>query len=232
MKKKKFNAVLVTSLITLSLVGVGFAAWTIGGITPTDSGNVNVEIGNVENNLVEFTLDQTAGAQDLTIRFDNVEKPTVSGMTNSDSKTEDLTFKFTYNITWESTDKALTDLISKVQITFTEDATLKSLADNNHIDLPYLNNAVEVDLTKDTPVTNSPIGGANSKASNTHVITKETQKYTVVSTFNFGWGSLYNNDNPGKFSGDKNMLITNLENFKSITNGKTPTLKATITGVK
>ena len=68
-KKNKYIAYGVIALSSLSLVGVGFAAWEING-SLDDKTSVTVSVGDLTNKTLIVEIQDTS---DLNIAFDNVE---------------------------------------------------------------------------------------------------------------------------------------------------------------
>ena len=88
-QKSKMTMLIVGGLAAVSLVSVGFASWVISGTAGTDS-DVTVKVGTVNNDSLTATV--LEDGKELNLAFDNVSNPSLDFMSNSDGKTEDLTF--------------------------------------------------------------------------------------------------------------------------------------------
>ena len=97
LNRSKIVGVAAVSLAAVSLIGVGFASWIVGGITGTPtSGQVTVAVGTVKDNRINFS----ASGVETAINFDcnsNKANPIKASYEGSQAP-EDLFFSLKYSL--------------------------------------------------------------------------------------------------------------------------------------
>lgn len=195
MKKIRKNRVLTYSLLgvfALSLVGVGFAAWTFTGFVG-DEALVTVKVGDVIDNVLVVDAEVTDG----NVRFDNLESGTTDVKNDPNGGTEDLSFAIEYTLTstvslFDDTGKARFE----IDITFDEDTenAYKNAFDQKgkqFIDTSCLNG-----FSFETKSGTSIDSGTNVVS--TIKYSENNTVATVTSTFSFKWGSYFGGNNPAE----------------------------------
>ena len=173
MNKKNVIGIATVSLAAVSLIGVGFASWVVGGITDTGAnGTVTATVGEVTDNRVTVT----AAAKDSTLKFDSDKKGGTVFVGSGDLDDMDFSFKFT--VTAKDFFQSNT-LKVKLTLTGTLIELLKASATSNY-------------LTLSTVSGHNNFTGSNFEYTQTlsHTVTDEEVK------FEFGWGSFFENQNP------------------------------------
>ena len=97
MKRIRKNRVLTYSLVgvfALSLVGVGFAAWTFTGFVG-DEALVTVKVGDVIDKVLVIEAEVT----DDKVNFDNLENGFGEIKNDENGNAEDLSFAIKYTLT-------------------------------------------------------------------------------------------------------------------------------------
>lgn len=182
MNKKNVIGIATVSLAAVSLIGVGFASWVVGGITATDAnGTVTATVGEVTDNRVTVT----AAAKDSTLKFDSDKKGGTVFVGNGDFDDMDFSFKFT--VTAKDFFKNNT-LKVKLTLTGTLIELLKASATSNY-------------LTLSTVSGYNNFTGSNFEYTQTlsNTVTDEEVK------FEFGWGSFFGGKNPTELT-DSSMV--------------------------
>ena len=173
MNKKNVIGIATVSLAAVSLIGVGFASWVVGGITDTGAnGTVTATVGDVTDNRVTVT----ASAQDSTLKFDSDKKGGTVFVGDGDFDDMDFSFKFTVAASDFFQNNTL-----KVKLTLTGTLIelLKASATSNY-------------LTLSTVSGYNNFTGSNFEYTQTlsNTVTDEEVK------FEFGWGSFFESQNP------------------------------------
>lgn len=189
--RKKYWICGVISLSAVSLVAVGFSAWTMNG-SVSDKANVSVKVGDI----VDKTLIVQINSSDLSFAFDNSE---VSNITNGDLQYQDLDFTIEYRL--ESSREIDTgDFQLQFRIpqgTITAYSALMSegkefvntsCINNFNFDLPSNDGSDAITIKN------------NSDTVETTINYDDDSKGATVSTkFSFSWGAYFNSDNPGNY---------------------------------
>ena len=231
-KKSKMNKIIMWGLIataSLSLASVGFASWVINTIVPGKVDNMDIAVGAVSDESITATAAEVPDGKKRTgLIFDNLADGTEgSNIQNGDGSVEKLSF--TIKTTLKIKDGNFQDLLTSLSFTF-NDALNKAVTDD-YITMPFATNNKQVITLKKTasgnqfevtylPANNVAIEGITG---NTYTYTTDAKEINISTTFTCGWGSKFNNDNPGKltFSDTDNITAGKItkETFKSYING-------------
>ena len=213
-KKNKYIVYGVIALSTLSLVGVGFAAWNIDG-SLDDKTSVTVSVGDLTNKTLIVEIKDS----DLNIAFDNVETGGTN-ISNGDRKKEDLSF--TVNFRLESS-RTINDANTFI-ITASFDSESESIRKYQELDTAeYIVADCLTDFSFNLPPTST-----DSLTTISSYITGKIKydldfKGALVSlTYNFAWGSKFNGVNPGLWEGNILTIGERLEDFTAKAKGLLP----------
>ena len=183
LNKKNVIGIDTVFLAAVSLIGVGFAGWVVGGINTTGATDtVTATVGEVTDNRVTVTAEAT----DYTLAFDS---NSINGQVfkGSSATAEDMKFSLSFTFAVE-TGSTFFDSNS-LDVTLTFSGSLVNLLTSNNT---YLT------LQADTKTGNS------MTKSSTFVYTQNvTSAGTYTAAFEFKWGSVFNNDNPGAITTDQ-----------------------------
>ena len=129
--KKKTLSVLLSSLLAVSLTGVGFAAWIITGDATDQTGNGTVSVETIDDRRVSLAKDDSK-TNDTTVVFGHpANTSAVTGtpwlQVGDDMKAEDLSATFYFKITNAK--------YANVSVTY--DDTLKGFIDDKYITFDY-----------------------------------------------------------------------------------------------
>ena len=202
MKRIRKNRVLTYSLLgvfALSLVGVGFAAWTFTGLVG-DKALVSVTVGDV----IDKVLVVEAKVTDGNVSFDNLKDGSTDVKNDPNGGTEDLSFAIEYTLTSTVSlfDESSGNARFKIDVVFDEDTknAYKNAFDQENkqfIDTSCLNG-----FSFETKSGTSIDSGANVVS--TIAYSEKNTVATVTSTFNFKRGSYFGGKNPAQsMTGDK-----------------------------
>lgn len=177
MNKKNVIGIATVSLAAVSLIGVGFANWVVGGITDTGAnGTVTATVGEVTDNRVTVTAAVTEGK----LAFDS-KSTDGQVFKGSRADAEDMNFALSFTVSVETGSKFFES--NSLDVTLTFSGSLVNLLTSNST---YLT------LQADTKTGNS------MTKSSTFVYTQNvTSAGTYTAAFEFKWGQTFNYDNPG-----------------------------------
>ena len=200
-KKKKTYIYILSSVALVSLIGVGFSTWIIDKIQGDSVGNISVSIGKIDDSSLRIELSDVEGENDLKpIRFDSLSADQcLEGgvITNGDGQVEKMSFKFTYTLTSGSEFSAENKV--KVDYTFGGQASeyISKLGAANFIDTKCIESYSITGINGSTTSISDILGKDNKLVAVRSTITYlDTNSAKITSTFNFGWGSRFNNQNP------------------------------------
>ena len=173
MNKKNVIGIATVSLAAVSLIGVGFASWVVGGITDTGAnGTVIATVGEVTDNRVTVT----AAALDSTLKFDSDKAGGTVFVGNGDFDDMDFSFKFS--------------------------VTAIDFFQSNNLKVTLTLSGTLIDLMKAPSTSNyltlSTVSAKNNFTGSDFVYT-QTLSNTVVDEevkFKFDWGSFFESKNP------------------------------------
>lgn len=221
--KGKLIGVVAASLSAVSLMGVGFASWIINGATPADSGDINVEVGTVDDQRIKVVVGSPA--IDGKLSFDAAQDS--QGTITSTANNESLSFSVNYTV--EIKNSALN---FKVNAKWTPGTQMNSFLQQSYITSPFKGADGDINLeiagkeakgeagstAQDTHVTTTGFHTDAPTASNANGVTT----YTCKTTFYFGWGTVFNSKNPvyeeGKLGVDG--IIKALNDLQTLNNEK------------
>ncbi|MDD7081346.1 MAG: hypothetical protein PUG97_06590 [bacterium] len=181
LNRSKIVGVAAVSLAAVSLIGVGFASWVVGGITNADAQTVTATVGTVTDNRVKVT----AGVNDGTVKIDSKSGGTV--LVGSGDE-ENLDFSFKYTVT---TTNFFDTSNLKVKLTLT--GTL--------IDLLSGEGSTYLTLSKDETT------GNTFTETSTYVFEKTLNNSVTdeIVAFKFAWGGFFGYDNPSMLTDAKKV---------------------------
>ena len=232
-KKGKSKILIYSSiaLATVALATVGFSAWIIDGSVNEDDVNVSVSIDNMEDRTVLLELMDPSNGSDLTVHFDYDKKsqnrnPHVI-FDESETVGEDLTFVFKYTLT---SNNVLNRGDYQVGIGFSKETitAFNGLNKNPYIDVTCLK-----DFTFTLPASSSTVNVQGVDASyitNNITYSNENKEATIISTFNFKWGSYFKGKNPCEYGTGENETDyeTKIKAFGTDVSGKNIRISSTI----
>lgn len=234
-KRSKMNNIIMWGLIataSVSLASVGFASWVINTMVPDTTDNMDITVGAVSDKSITAEAVEEAIGQKKGLSFDNLESG--SNITNGDSGVEKLSFKIKTTLTIKEGSN-FQDLLTSLSFTFND--ALNDAVTKNYITMPFVTSTTDrkqvVTLTKVTDSNNqftvaytkNTTGVAIDGASTGTFSYTAGKSIDITTTFTCGWGTEFNNQNPGLLTiGDKD----------EITNGKITmaTFKTKIEGLR
>lgn len=232
-KKSKSKLLIYSSiaLATVALATVGFSAWIIDGSVYEDDVNVNVTIDNMLDKTVLLKLNDQNNGSDFSVNFDydknSQNKNTHVIFDESETDDEDLTFVFKYTLT---SNNVLNRGDYQVGIGFSKETitAFNGLNKNPYIDVTCLK-----DFTFTLPASSSTVNVQGVDASyitNNITYSNENKEATIVSTFNFKWGSYFNGKNPCEYGTGTNEkdYETKIKAFGTDVSGKKVEITSTI----
>lgn len=232
-KKGKSKILMYSSiaLATVALATVGFSAWIIDGSVYADDINVNVTIDNMLDKTVLLELNDQNNGSDFSVNFDydknSQNKNTHVIFDESQTKGEDLTFVFKYTLT---SNQALNNGEYQVGVSFdkTTITNFTNLNKNQYIDFTCLKNFTFILPTSSQVV--AVTGIDSSYISNNVTYSNENKEATIVSTFNFKWGTYFKGKNPCEYGTGENETDyeTKIKNFGNDIAGKTIQINSTL----
>lgn len=179
LNRSRIVGVAAVSLAAVSLIGVGFASWVVGGVTSTATpGQIDVQVGDVTDNRITFG----ASGDDTAINFDcnsNKANPIKASYEGSKAP-EDLSFSLKYSLSSTHNPEA-SNLPVSVTVTVELTGDFITFMGNN----PTL-------VSLGTPTTDFTQNGSGYTYTKT-VTTKTTNE---AITFTFKWGSAFLEKNP------------------------------------
>ena len=222
-KKKKTYICILSGVALVSLISVGFSTWIIDKIQGASAGNISISIGQIDDSSLRIELSDVEGENDLNpIRFDSLSADQcLEGgvITNGDGQVEKMSFKFTYTLTSGSEFSAENKI--KVDYTFGGQASeyISKLGGSaGFIDTKCIENYSITGIDGSTTSISDVLGKDNNLVAVHSTITYlDTTSAKITSTFNFGWGSRFNNVNPCLAS--DSSIMDALKEFETAYNG-------------
>ena len=231
LNKGKLLGIVAAGLSTVSLLGVGFAAWVINGGDNKDIGNIQITVADTKDDSIKFT---SAGVSEKnsTIAFDAKKDDKTGPITGDGQNDEDLNFSIEYVLTCADASKFGG---VKAYMTIAEAATAgsagKALADaisapNNYLIAPLSTSTSDTDKTTIASTLTANTDDSNAdKLPNKKYSTKVSgtgPTYTFTTTFSFNWGTTFANQNPSIYATESNKgtVITALKALKNASNAK------------
>ena len=222
--KGKLIGVVAASLSAVSLMGVGFASWIIKDATPADIGNINVEVGTVDDQRIKVVAGNPAITGKLV--FDAAQD-SANKITSTQNK-ESLSFSVNYTV---QVAEGITNF--EVDATWTPGTQMSSFLTDNYITSPFWETTGSKSLKVISGTTAQ--GTAGSTAADTHITTtgfhtdaptpstsNSVTTYTCATTFYFGWGSAFGSKNPvyDDASSDVAAIVTKLNELQRLKDEK------------
>ena len=222
-KKKKTYIYILSGVALVSLISVGFSTWIIDKIQGDSVGNISVSIGQIDDSSLRIELSDVEGENDLNpIHFDSLSADQCledGVITNGDGQVEKMSFKFTYTLT--SGSGFSTENKIKVDYTFGGQASeyITMLGGSaGFIDTKCIESYSITGIDGSTTSISDVLGKDNNLVAVHSTITYlDSNSAKITSTFNFGWGSRFNNVNPCLAS-DSSIMDT-LKEFETAYNG-------------
>ena len=199
-KKKKTYICILSGVALVSLISVGFSTWIIDKIQGAEVGSISVSIGKIDDSSLRIELSDVEGENDLKqIRFDSLSADQcLEGgvITNGNGEVEKMSFKFTYTLTSGSGFSKENKI--KVNYTFDGKASeyISKLGNEGFIDTTCIKTYTIKGIDGVNTLINDVKGlDGNLIAVNSTITYLDTNSAKITSTFNFGWGSKFNNQN-------------------------------------
>lgn len=194
MKRIRKNRVLTYSLLgvfALSLVGVGFAAWTFTGFVG-DEALVKVTVGDVIDKVLVVEAEVTDGK----VSFDNLKDG--FGDIKNDGNAEDLSFAVQYTLT--STVSLFDEKTGKgkfiIDIAFDENTINAYKNAFDQVNKQFIDTSCLNGFSFETKSGDSIDSDPNVVS--TIAYSENNTVATVTSTFSFKWGSYFGGKNPAQ----------------------------------
>lgn len=217
-KRSKMNNIIMWGLIataSVSLASVGFASWVINTVVPGKADNMDITVGAVSDESITATAVELANENNKKgLIFDNLANGTVgSSIQNGDNKVEKLSF--TIKTTLTINDGNFQDLLTSLSFTFND--ALDAAVNDSYITMPFAKDKKQVitlikqDSGNQFKVAYLPPSGVAIKGAtgDTYSYTANAKSIEISTTFTCGWGSAFNNQNPGKLTISDEDNITN-----------------------
>jgi hypothetical protein len=232
MKKNnlKTTGIVVASLAAVALVSVGFSAWVITSLTPTDKQSINLTVASTTDNSIALAV---TGNPDLDVTFDALKDDSTGDITGTSDSKCDLEFGFTFTITVK-TGATVPDRVASITATFSPDAGLATAVDANYVISPLPSSSGSALALPATLAAGTYYDGSTTEKSDYkekyEIVATSTTVYTVTASYQFAWGDYFGGKNPSECdsamtpnaynSYDLTAIITALENLKTDLNGK------------
>lgn len=231
MKKNKLNkgkrvGYALMGLSAVALIGVGFSTWVVQIQDTKETGNVTVDVADVQDQTLKIELGGTSGVVDGNIRFD-APKSDNSGPIQfaGEGDGEDLEFKIEFSIDMADNQVQYFNGVT-VQAGGDNLATIQGWITNNWITAPMSFDGNTpgglIDSTWTAAGDHYLAAGksVDSQATwDTHVnVALSGTKRTYAVTCKFGWGSAFSGKNPSLHDDadeNANASLTALKAFKA-----------------
>ena len=223
LNKGKLLGIVAAGLSTVSLLGVGFAAWVINGGDKKDTDSIQITVADTVDHSITFG---SVSVSEFAISFDAKIDDKTGPITGDGQNDEDLNFSIEYVLTCADPSKFGG---VKAYMTIAEAATAgsagKALADaigtKNYLISPLSTldtnkTIIANSLTAKTEDNTTP----NKKYSTTVTNGTDSSTYTFTTEFSFNWGDAFGNINPSEFATAQNIdqVKENLADLKLASN--------------
>lgn len=224
LNKGKLLGIVAAGLSTVSLLGVGFAAWVINGGDKKDTGSIQITVADTVDHSITFG---SVSVSEPAISFDAKMDDKTGPITGNGKNDEDLNFSIEYTLTCADKSKfGGVKAYMTIADATSENTAGKALADaisapNNYLIAPLSTSdadktTIASNLTSTTEDTND--GLTNKKYSTT--VTGTGPTYTFTTVFSFNWGNAFGNQNPSVYATESNKatVLDALEALKDASN--------------
>ena len=210
LNKGKLLGIVAAGLSTVSLMGVGFAAWVINGGDNTTTGSIQIAVADTIDNSIKFT---SASVSEANISFDAIADDTTGPITGDGIHNEDLNFSIKYTLKCPDTSKfGGVKAYMTIADATTADSAGKALADaisapNNYLIAPLstLDTDKTIIASKHNAATEDSTVNLPNKKYSTTVVAGTESTYTFTTVFSFNWGSAFGNQNPSVYANKDNL---------------------------
>lgn len=224
LNKGKLLGIVAAGLSTVSLMGVGFAAWIINGGDKTNIENIQIAVADTVDNSIKFT---SASVSEPTISFDAKKDDSTGPITGDGKNNEDLDFSIQYVLTCPDASKfGGVKAYMTIADATADNSAGKALAEaisspKNYLIAPLSTLDTEKTTIASSLTTKTEDATADipHKKYSTSVDGSGTT-YTFTTVFSFNWGSAFDNSNPSVYAteGTKETVITALKALKAASN--------------
>lgn len=208
LNKGKLLGIVAAGLSTVSLLGVGFAAWVINGGDNKDTGSIQITVADTIDHSITFG---NVDILESTISFDAKKDDVTGPITGDGIHDEDLNFSIKYVLTCANASKfGGVKAYMTIADTATDGGAGKALADaigtENYLIAPLSTldtnkTIIANSLTAKTEDDTTP----NKKYSTTVTSGTDSSTYTFTTEFSFNWGNAFENKNPSEFAAATNI---------------------------
>ena len=227
--KGKTIGIVAASLAAISLVGVGFSAWVINGTTGGSTGDITVNVADVQDKRVQIS---DAKVNEGKVKFDSNNR--TGGILSGDGQNaEDLSFAISYTVKNYTTTNKFTIY---AYFSTESSAKFKDVVDKRLITLPT---GIGDGTTTGGTITKGngvlTFDGTKAPTSDSGITTTISETtigdtYTVTQTFKFGWGKAFASKNPCEVTNTDD--IYDYEKTDKIIKGNVDTLKKKLSYLK
>lgn len=204
LNKGKLLGIVAAGLSTVSLMGVGFAAWVINGGDNKDVENITITVAGTQDNTITF--DPAPTLTDGTINFDAKANDTTGPITWDGTHSEKLNFKIEYTIKCVNTEK-FDGVKAYMTIDNATSGAGKALADAIETK-NYLIAPLSTEKAASVKIANSLTAETNdlntdqlpNKKYETTVTKTDNTSYKFTTKFSFNWGTAFGKMNPSEFA--------------------------------
>lgn len=206
LNKGKLLGIVAAGLSTVSLMGVGFAAWVINGGDNKDIGNITITVADTKDDSITFATEPAPYLKDGMIMFDAKKNDTTGPITWDGTNSEKLNFTIEYTINCVNTAK-FGGVKAYMTIDNATSGAGKALADaietKNYLIAPLSTEkaaSVEIanSLTAETNDLNT--NQLPNKKYETTVTKTDNTSYKFTTKFSFNWGTTFDKMNPSEFA--------------------------------
>lgn len=210
LNKGKLLGIVAAGLSTVSLMGVGFAAWVINDGDNKDVENITITVAGTQDNTITF--DPAPTLTDGTINFDAKANDTTGPITWDGTHSEKLNFKIEYTIKCVNTEK-FDGVKAYMTIDNATSVAGKALADAIETK-NYLIAPLSTEKAASVKIANSLTAETNdlntdqlpNKKYETTVTKTDNTSYKFTTKFSFNWGTTFGKMNPSEFATTETFL--------------------------